>query len=116
MATTTEPVRKRLVDGDWYETGETLDVTSPFDGSLVAQGSASSTSPTWAAAYASSAIDGGLVLPDPTMSGAKDRDVTRPASKAPPPAASAYKCHLFDVREPSCQKKPHWWIDPQTNR
>ncbi len=37
MATTTEPVRKMLVDGDWYETGETLDVTSPFDGSLVAQ-------------------------------------------------------------------------------
>jgi acyl-CoA reductase-like NAD-dependent aldehyde dehydrogenase len=27
-----------LVDGDWYETGETLDVTSPFDGSVVAQG------------------------------------------------------------------------------
>jgi acyl-CoA reductase-like NAD-dependent aldehyde dehydrogenase len=37
MATTTEPVRKMLVDGDWYETGETLDVTSPFDGSVVAQ-------------------------------------------------------------------------------
>jgi acyl-CoA reductase-like NAD-dependent aldehyde dehydrogenase len=37
MATTTEPVRKMLVGGDWYETGETLDVTSPFDGSVVAQ-------------------------------------------------------------------------------
>ncbi len=37
MATTTEPVRKLLVGGDWYETGETLDVTSPYDGSLVAQ-------------------------------------------------------------------------------
>jgi acyl-CoA reductase-like NAD-dependent aldehyde dehydrogenase len=37
MATTTEPVRKLLIGGDWYETGETLDVTSPFDGSLVAQ-------------------------------------------------------------------------------
>jgi acyl-CoA reductase-like NAD-dependent aldehyde dehydrogenase len=37
MATTTEPVRKLLVGGDWYETGETLDVNSPFDGSLVAQ-------------------------------------------------------------------------------
>jgi len=37
MATTTEPVRKLLVGGDWYETGETLDVTSPYDGSVVAQ-------------------------------------------------------------------------------
>ena len=37
MATTTESVRKILVGGEWYETGETLDVTSPFDGSVVAQ-------------------------------------------------------------------------------
>ncbi|HEY7603538.1 MAG TPA: aldehyde dehydrogenase family protein [Gaiellaceae bacterium] len=37
MATTTEPVRKILVGGEWYETGETIDVTSPFDGSVVAQ-------------------------------------------------------------------------------
>ena len=37
MATTTEAVRKILVGGEWYETGETLDVTSPFDGSVVAQ-------------------------------------------------------------------------------
>ncbi len=37
MATTTEAVRKILVDGEWYETGETLDVRSPFDGSVVAQ-------------------------------------------------------------------------------
>jgi acyl-CoA reductase-like NAD-dependent aldehyde dehydrogenase len=37
MATTTEPVRKLYVGGDWYETGETLDVTSPYDGSVVAQ-------------------------------------------------------------------------------
>ncbi|MEP6641426.1 MAG: aldehyde dehydrogenase family protein [Gaiellales bacterium] len=37
MATTTESVRKMLVGGDWCETGETLDVTSPFDGSVVAQ-------------------------------------------------------------------------------
>jgi acyl-CoA reductase-like NAD-dependent aldehyde dehydrogenase len=36
MATTTESVQKILVDGEWYETGETLDVTSPFDGSVVA--------------------------------------------------------------------------------
>ena len=36
MATTTEPVRKILVGGEWYETGETLDITSPFDGSVVA--------------------------------------------------------------------------------
>ena len=28
----TETVRKLLVDGEWYETGETLDVTSPYDG------------------------------------------------------------------------------------
>jgi acyl-CoA reductase-like NAD-dependent aldehyde dehydrogenase len=37
MATTTESVRKILVDGAWYETGETLDVTSPYDGGVVAQ-------------------------------------------------------------------------------
>ena len=37
MATTTESVRKILVGGEWYETGETLDVTSPYDGSVVAQ-------------------------------------------------------------------------------
>jgi acyl-CoA reductase-like NAD-dependent aldehyde dehydrogenase len=37
MATTTQAVRKILVDGEWYETGETLDVRSPFDGSVVAQ-------------------------------------------------------------------------------
>jgi acyl-CoA reductase-like NAD-dependent aldehyde dehydrogenase len=37
MATTTQAVRKILVDGEWYETGETLDVHSPFDGSVVAQ-------------------------------------------------------------------------------
>jgi len=37
MATTTQTVRKILVDGEWYETGETLDVRSPFDGSVVAQ-------------------------------------------------------------------------------
>ncbi len=32
---TTETVQKLLVDGEWYETGETIDVTSPFDGSVV---------------------------------------------------------------------------------
>ena len=32
---TTETVHKLLVDGEWYETGETLDVTSPYDGSVV---------------------------------------------------------------------------------
>ena len=37
MATTTQAVRKILVDGEWYETGETLDVRSPFDGSVIAQ-------------------------------------------------------------------------------
>src|SRR5580692_4712402 len=76
--------------------------------SLVTQGSAASTNPAWAAAYASSAIDGGLVLPDPTMSGEKVRDVTSPASRAAPPAASAYLRHPGDVSEPSCQEKPHW--------
>jgi acyl-CoA reductase-like NAD-dependent aldehyde dehydrogenase len=34
---TTETVRKIYVGGEWYETGETLDVTSPYDGSVVAQ-------------------------------------------------------------------------------
>ncbi len=37
MATTTDQVRKLYVGGDWYETGETLAVTSPYDGSVVAQ-------------------------------------------------------------------------------
>ena len=32
---TTETVQKLLVDGEWYETGETIDVTSPFDGRVV---------------------------------------------------------------------------------
>jgi acyl-CoA reductase-like NAD-dependent aldehyde dehydrogenase len=32
---TTETVHKLLVGGEWYETGETLDVTSPYDGSVV---------------------------------------------------------------------------------
>ena len=34
---TTETVRNLLVGGEWYETGETLDVTSPYDGSVVAR-------------------------------------------------------------------------------
>ncbi|MDX6591725.1 MAG: hypothetical protein QOJ13_921 [Gaiellales bacterium] len=33
----TETVQKLLVDGEWYETGETIDVTSPYDGSVVAK-------------------------------------------------------------------------------
>jgi acyl-CoA reductase-like NAD-dependent aldehyde dehydrogenase len=37
MATTTEAVRRILVDGEWFETGSTLDVTSPYDGSVVAR-------------------------------------------------------------------------------
>ena len=37
MATTTDTIRRILVGGEWYETGETLDVTSPFDGSTVAR-------------------------------------------------------------------------------
>ncbi|MDX6524287.1 MAG: hypothetical protein QOI17_1800, partial [Gaiellales bacterium] len=31
----TETVHKLYVDGEWYETGETMDVTSPYDGSVV---------------------------------------------------------------------------------
>ena len=31
----TETVQKLLVGGEWYETGTTLDVTSPYDGSVV---------------------------------------------------------------------------------
>jgi acyl-CoA reductase-like NAD-dependent aldehyde dehydrogenase len=32
---TTETVHKLLIGGEWYETGETIDVTSPYDGSVV---------------------------------------------------------------------------------
>ncbi len=32
---TTETVHRLLVGGEWYETGETRDVTSPYDGSVV---------------------------------------------------------------------------------
>src|SRR2546422_10208584 len=31
----TETVQKLYVGGEWYETGEARDVTSPFDGSVV---------------------------------------------------------------------------------
>jgi acyl-CoA reductase-like NAD-dependent aldehyde dehydrogenase len=31
----TETVQKLLVGGEWYETGEAIDVTSPYDGSVV---------------------------------------------------------------------------------
>src|SRR6476620_9389613 len=31
----TETIQKLYVDGEWYETGETKDVTSPYDGSVV---------------------------------------------------------------------------------
>ncbi len=31
----TETVQKLLVGGEWYETGNTIDVTSPYDGSAV---------------------------------------------------------------------------------
>ena len=37
MATTTTPERKLLLDGEWIETGEWVEVASPFDGSLVAR-------------------------------------------------------------------------------
>jgi acyl-CoA reductase-like NAD-dependent aldehyde dehydrogenase len=33
----TETVQKLLVGGEWYETGNTIDVTSPYDGSVVGQ-------------------------------------------------------------------------------
>jgi acyl-CoA reductase-like NAD-dependent aldehyde dehydrogenase len=32
-----ETVQKLLVGGEWYETGNTIDVTSPYDGSVVGQ-------------------------------------------------------------------------------
>ena len=32
---TTETVHKLLIGGEWYETGETIDVTSPYDGRVV---------------------------------------------------------------------------------
>ena len=78
--------------------------------------SAARSSPAWAAAYASSAIDGGLVLPDPTMSTLKGPQASNPASKTAPPAASAYGRHRALVSVASCQEKPHWWIEPHTNR
>ena len=37
MATTTATERKLLLDGEWVETGDWLDVASPYDGSLVAR-------------------------------------------------------------------------------
>src|SRR4029078_1352714 len=30
----TETIQKLYVDGEWYETGETADITSPYDGSV----------------------------------------------------------------------------------
>ncbi len=33
----TETVHRILIDGEWEETGETIDVTSPYDGSVVAR-------------------------------------------------------------------------------
>ena len=33
----TDTVQKLYVGGEWYETGETRDVTSPYDGSVVGQ-------------------------------------------------------------------------------
>src|SRR5438132_12913229 len=32
---TTETLQKLYVGGEWYETGETAEVTSPYDGSVV---------------------------------------------------------------------------------
>ena len=37
MATTTTTDRKLLLDGAWVETGDWIDIASPFDGSLVAR-------------------------------------------------------------------------------
>ena len=37
MATTTSAERKLLLDGEWIETGDWLEVASPYDGSLVAR-------------------------------------------------------------------------------
>ena len=79
-------------------------------------GSAARSSPTWAAANASSAIDGGFVLPEPTISTMNDPHISKPASRAAPPAAITNGRHHVDVRVRSCQAKPHWWIEPHTNR
>jgi len=43
-------------------------------------------------------------------------DVTSPASRAAPAAASAYGRHRGWVKIPSRQAKPHWWIEPHTSR
>src|SRR5687767_13290721 len=37
MATTATAERKLLLDGEWIETGEWVEVASPYDGSLVAR-------------------------------------------------------------------------------
>src|SRR6185503_12114061 len=35
LMATTETVHKLLIGGQWYETGDLIDVTSPYDGSVV---------------------------------------------------------------------------------
>ena len=37
MATTATAERKLLLDGEWIETGEWVEIASPYDGSLVAR-------------------------------------------------------------------------------
>ncbi len=83
-------------------------------------GSKASSSPAWAAANASSATDGGVVLPmrspAPIMSTGKGPQVSSPASRAAPPAAIAAGRHRRPVSVPSCQAKPHWCIAPHASR
>ena len=50
------------------------------------------------------------------MSAGNAPDVTSPASRTAPAAASAYGRHLVRVRVPSRQANPHWWIEPHTSR
>ena len=69
-------------------------------------GSAASSSPAWTAANASSAIDGGFVLPEPTMSTMKDPDISSRPSRAAPPAAITNGRHHGDVRVRPARRSP----------
>jgi hypothetical protein len=77
---------------------------------LDTNGSAARTSQVWAAANASSAIDGGVVLPmrspTPIMSTGKGPQTSRPAKTAAPPAARAQGRHRARVRVPSRHANP----------
>ncbi|MDX6352088.1 MAG: hypothetical protein QOF84_6878 [Streptomyces sp.] len=75
-------------------------------------GPAASSSLVWAAAKASSAIDGGLALPTrspaPIMSTGKNPQASSPVRSVVPTAAGAWGRHRGRVWLPSCQAKSHW--------